>query len=131
MRMTGKGTAGMTGAFDLKPEEMRLLAELGFTGLGQGRFEDAQVIFGAMRVLRPKGEAGFVGGALAALGAGRRDDAAALLRAAPQTESVLAFRALVHRQIGDAAMVRELVEDLGFMRGGSAAMQIASDALRH
>lgn len=121
----------MTGAFDLGPEEMRLLAEIGFTGIGQARFDDAQAIFAAMRVLRPQGEAGFVGGALAMLGAGRRDDAAGLLRAAPQTESVLAFRALVHRQIGDAALVRELVEDLGFMRGGPAAMDIASDAVRH
>lgn len=121
----------MTAAFDLRPDEMRLLAELGFTGIGQGHFAEAQAIFAAMRALRPQGEAGFIGGALAAVGAGRRDDAAALLRNAPQTESVLAFRAMVHAQIGDAALVRELVEDLGFIRGGPASMEIASGGLRN
>jgi hypothetical protein len=120
----------MTAAFDLVPDEMRLLAEVGFVGIGRARFAEAQMIFAAMRAMRPQGEAGFVGGALAALGAGRPDDAAALLRAAPQTESVLAFRAIVHGQIGDHAMVRELVEDLGFMRGGPSTMEIARGAMR-
>lgn len=121
----------MTAALDLGPDDLRLLAELGFAGIGRARFAESQTIFAALRALRPQGEAGYVGAALAALGAGRRDEAAALLRAAPQTESVLAFRALVHGQIGDTALVRELVEDLRFIRGGPAAMEIAANAVRH
>lgn len=112
-------------AFDLAADDLRLLAEIGFLGIGRGRAAEAEVIFALLRRMRPDQEAGHVGGALAAMAAGRLDQAAQMLRSAPQTESVLAFRALVHERAGDRRMAAGLIEDLGFMQARPAAMDIA------
>ena len=50
------------------------------------------------------------------------------LRAAPQTEAVIAFLALVHSRAGDQRKADELLADLGFMRAGMAVMEIAQGA---
>jgi hypothetical protein len=111
--------------FDIAADDLRLLAEIGFLGLGRARPAEAEAIFTLLRRMRPDQEAGHVGGALAALAQGQTDRAAQLLRAAPQTEAVLAFRAVVLGQAGDQRMVDSLREDLGFMRATPAILAIA------
>lgn len=120
----------MSVAFDIAADDLRLLAEIGFLGIGRGRPAEAEAIFALLRRMRPDQEAGHVGGALAAMSAGRLDQAAQMLRSAPQTESVLAFRALVHERAGDKRMAAGLIEDLGFMRASPAAMDIANAGTR-
>lgn len=114
--------------FDIAADDLRLLAEIGFLGIGRGRAAEAEAIFALLRRMRPDQEAGHVGGALAAMAGGRLDEAAQMLRTAPQTEAVLAFRALVHERAGDKRMSAGLIEDLGFMRASPAAMDIAKAA---
>lgn len=114
--------------FDIAADDLRLLAEIGFLGIGRGRAAEAEAIFALLRRMRPDQEAGHVGGALVALSGGRLDQAAQVLRSAPQTESVLAFRALVHDRAGDKGLAAGLIEDLGFMRASPAAMEIAEAA---
>lgn len=116
--------------FDIGAGDLRLLAEIGFLGIGRGRPAEAAAIFAFLRAQRPELEAGHVGGALSELAADRVTEAAALLRAAPQTEAVLAFRALVHGRAGDRRMAQEILGDLGFMRAGMAAMEIAEAAAK-
>lgn len=105
------------------------MADIGFAGIGRGRAAEAAMIFAALRALRPEGEVGFVGGALVELAVGRADRAAELLRHAPQTEAVLAFRAMAHARAGDVGLSRELLEDLGFMRADPALVEIAQGAV--
>lgn len=111
--------------FDIAADDLRLLAEVGFLGIGRGRFDEAEAIFALLRRMRPDQEAGYVGGALAAMSGGRLEQSAQMLRSAPQTESVLAFRALVHERAGDKRLAAGLIEDLGFMRASPAVMEIA------
>lgn len=114
--------------FDIAADDLRLLAEIGFLGIGRGRHDDAGAIFALLRRMRPDQEAGFVGGALVALAGGHTDQAAQMLRAAPQSEPVMAFRALVHDRAGDRRLADGLIEDLGFMQAAPAVMEIARAA---
>ena len=111
--------------FDIGAENLRLLAEIGFLGIGRGHPAEAAAIFAFLRAQRPGLEAGHVGGALADMAMGHLDRAVEMLRAAPQTEAVLAFRALAHGRTGDRRMAQEILGDLGFMRAGMAAVEIA------
>lgn len=115
--------------FGVAVDDLRLLAEIGFMGIGRGLPEDAAAVFAFLRAQRPDLEAGHVGGALAELAMGHLSEATEMLRAGPQTESVLAFRALIHGRAGDQGMAAEILSDLGFMRAGSAAMEIAAGTM--
>ena len=114
--------------FDIAADDLRLLAEIGFLGIGRARPAEAEAIFALLRRMRPDQEAGHVGGALAALAQGQTDRAAQLLRAAPQTEAVMAFRAVALGQAGEQRMVNGLREDLGFMHAAPAILDIAGAA---
>lgn len=118
----------MTGGcvtFGIRAEDLRLLAEIGFLGIGRGQPIEAAAIFAFLRMQRPDLEAGHVGGALSEMALGRLKEAVEMLRVAPQTESVLAFRALAYGRSGDQRMAQEILGDLGFMRAGMAAVEIA------
>ena len=95
---------------------------------GRGRSAAAAAIFAFLRAVRPGIEAGHVGGALCDLALGDVARAESHLRAAPQTEAVIAFLALVHSRAGDRRKADELLADLGFMRAGMAVMEIAQGA---
>jgi len=56
-------------------EVQRRLLEIGFLAAGMGRLEEAEVIFGCLRELRPESEFPSIGLALTYLNAGRSDDA--------------------------------------------------------
>lgn len=115
-------------AIEIDSDEARLLVEIGFLGLGRGMPEAAEVVFSAISRLRPGQEAGPVGLALVALAQGAPERAVAILRAAPQTEAVLAFRAMAHARLGDRSMARELRDELRDMGADGALVTIAEDA---
>ncbi len=115
--------------FSVASDDIRLMAEIGFAGIGRGRLAEAAAIFTAIQALRPEAEAGHVGAALAELAAGRPGPAGDILRAAPQTEAVLAFRALVHARAGDRRLSEEILVDLGFMRAEGPVIEIAKAAV--
>ncbi len=115
-------------AFGIAAEDVRLLAEIGFLGIGRGKAAEAAVIFASLCDLRPEAEAGHVGAALADLSLGRIDAAEARLRSAPQSEAVIAFRALVLGRMGERRKSDDLMADLKFMRAGQAVTDIARGA---
>jgi hypothetical protein len=64
----------------LTPEDMRLIAEIGFMGTQSGQLAAARALFDALSVLRPQSTLPHIGRAMVALGADRPDDAARILR---------------------------------------------------
>ena len=116
-------------AIDVDADEAKLLAEIGFLGIGRGLPGPAQMVFTALAALRPDQEAAPIGLALTALAQGAPDRAAALLRAAPQTEAVLAFRVLALARLGDLALARELRDELAASGADTALKAIADTAL--
>lgn len=115
--------------FDLTTQQARLLAEIGFLGLGRGLAGPAEVVFAALRRLRPHEEVSAIGAALVALAQGAPDRAVAVLRAGPQTEAVLAFRAVAHARLGERAVAAELLDDLESGGAAPELIDIARGAL--
>lgn len=114
---------------ELKAEAVRLFAEIGFLGLGRGHTGQSDVIFDMLCKLRPGEEAGVVGSALTALAAGKPDAAIRVLKAAEQTPAVMAFAAMAHAKLGEAALARALIEDLEAMGADAALLEMAQGAL--
>lgn len=107
----------------------RLLAEIGFLGIGRGLAGPAEVVFAALGRLRPQDEVAAVGLALVALAQGAPDRAIANLRAGPQTEAVLAFRCVAHARLGERAEAEELLEELESGGAPAELIEIARAAL--
>jgi hypothetical protein len=120
---------GGTMPIELKAEAVRLFAEIGYLGLGRGQAGLSEIIFDMLSSLRPGEEAGAVGAALSALAQNRPDTAIRLLRAAEQTPAVLAFAAMAHARLGEAAKARALVEDLEAMGADKTLLEMAQAAL--
>jgi hypothetical protein len=116
-------------AIELTTGQARLLAEIGFLGLGRGLPEPAEVVFAALRRLRPAEEVSSVGLAVVALAQGASARAVAALKAGPQTEAVLAFRAVAHSRLGERALAEELVADLEAGGAAPELIEIARGAL--
>ncbi|MFN3146703.1 MAG: hypothetical protein ACE368_16355 [Paracoccaceae bacterium] len=91
---------------------VRMMADIGFLGISRGRFDDAATVFAALRAVRPDEDVGVIGGAVACLGT--RDVAGALriLRAARQSETVLAFSCVALMQDGQRDAARDILADL-------------------
>lgn len=114
---------------NLDRDAARLLAEIGFLGIGRGEGADAADIFATLRLLRPQDDAGPIGLALAALGAGACDQAQDILARAPQTEAVVAFAVMAHAMGGDRAQAELLCEDLRAMHPDAGLVAMAEAAL--
>lgn len=114
---------------ELTTRQARLLAEIGFLGLGRGLAEPAEVVFAALRRLRPQEEVSAIGVAMVALAQGAPDRAVTALRAGPQTEAVLAFRAVAHARLGERAVAAELLADLEAGGAAPELIEIARGAL--
>lgn len=113
----------------LKPDAVKLFAEIGFLGLSRGEPARAEVIFQMLRALRPGEEAGAIGSALTAMAANRADAAIKVLKSAEQTPAVMAFSAVAHAKLGEVGAARALVEDLDAMGAEAALMEMAKAAL--
>jgi hypothetical protein len=118
-------------AIEIKSEAARLLAEIGFLGLGRGLPAEAGRVFAALRALRPADEAGHVGLALAALAGRDAAGAVAILRQGPQTEAVMAFSCVAFARLGDKAAVAEIHADLLAMGAAAPIIAIAKEAMGH
>ncbi len=63
----------------LQPEEIKLLTEVGFLAASRGDVKRAEIIFSALRRLRPQRAFAYIGLAVALMNTGRHDEAATLL----------------------------------------------------
>ncbi len=96
----------------LESNLVRMMADIGFLGISRGRFDDAATVFLALRAVRPNEDVGVVGGAVACLGAGDTAGAMKILRAARQSEPVLAFSCVALMQGGQKAAAEDILADL-------------------
>ena len=113
----------------IKTEAARLLAEVGFLGLSRGLQTNAEVVFTCLRGLRPDDEAGHIGLALSRLSDNDAAGALETLKAARQTEAVMAFCCLAHMRVGDKAAAQELREELAAMGAAKDLQEIATAAV--
>ncbi|MGV6876590.1 tetratricopeptide repeat protein [Pseudochelatococcus sp. B33] len=100
----------------LETEQVRLMTELGFAALMQGRDTEAERIFLGVRAARPEQEAGPIGLAMLALGRGDPDAAIDLLRGFSTHERALTFLGLAYYRKGDterAIRILNTAIDLG------------------
>ncbi|EAV41319.1 hypothetical protein SIAM614_00974 [Stappia aggregata IAM 12614] len=96
-------------------DELRLFVDIGFVAISRGNSCAAAAVFEAVRLVRPKQEAGYIGGALACLAQGEAEAAIQFLRAGPKTAASRAFLglALVLRgECGNGRSVLQSVVDL-------------------
>lgn len=94
-----------------------LLNEVGLVAAGHGKGKKAEHIFDALAVLKPASEVPYIGHAIAAMNAGKWEDAARLLedkalKKAPDSESAQCFLGLALKQKGDAARSQEVLESI-------------------
>ena len=90
-------------AIEVSTEEAKLLAEIGFVGIGRDFAGPSKIVFMALGRVRPDEEAAPIGLALVALAQKEPQRAVSVLRDAPQTEAVIAFRAIAYAQVGEIA----------------------------
>lgn len=117
-------------AVTLDTQAARLLAEIGFLGISRGLAEPSEVVFMALRRVRPDDEAPAIGLAMVALAQGAPDRAVAALRHARQSEAVLAFRSMAHAQIGEREIAEDLLAELEVGNAAEHLIEIARDALQ-
>lgn len=109
----------------LGTETVKLMAELGFSALMQGRADEAQTIFLGVRAARPEQNAGPIGLAMLALGRDDPDTAIGLLKDLKSDEQALTFLGLAYFRKGDkerAVKILNAAIDLG-------ATELARDML--
>lgn len=115
-------------------DELRLLVNVGFVAISKGEPGVAADIFVAVRLLRPKQEAGYIGGALAALIAGDPDAAVQLAESAPDTPAARAFRGLALLRSGDVrrarGSLRSVIEDVPSSAFAVLAEQLLDEGVR-
>lgn len=114
----------------LEAEQVRLMAELGFTALLHGRDAEAERIFLGVQAARPNKEAGPVGLAMLALKRGDPDAAIELLRDFKKDEHALVFLGLAYYRKGDterAAKILNTAADLGAADLASQLLQAIAE----
>lgn len=95
----------------LEAEQVRLMAELGFTALMRGRDEEAESIFLGVQAARPEQEAGPIGLALLALKRSDPDTAIGLLKEFTADERALTFLGLAYYRKGDTERAARILND--------------------
>ena len=113
-------------AFVLDAEEVRLLTEVGFLASASGDLARAEVIFGALREIRPGRAFPLIGLAVALMNKGRAADAAALLgeaRGENDDEQALisAWQGLALQLAGHAAQSKKVLAAVASGKDGDGA----------
>mgnify|MGYP001321790197 CR=1 FL=1 len=98
-------------------EALRLLAEIGYAAVHHGLGERAASIFAALALLRPQNAAAGIGRALAAMTAGRADEAVRILEqealaAEPGSRTARSMLGLALRYVGRNHDSRRVLEQL-------------------
>lgn len=98
--------------FELKKDDVRDLAEIGFIAVLRGLHGHALAIFEGVKVARPAEEVGHIGCALVDLACGRFEAAIAALRAMPPSDGARTFLAMALARHGERAEAREILLDV-------------------
>jgi thioredoxin-like negative regulator of GroEL len=114
---------------ELKSDDVRTLADLGFIAVSHGFNDNAAAIFAGVRAARPKEEAGFIGTALVSLARGDIDAAIRTLRSLPPTDAARTFLALALNCGGDRGAAREILTDLVNTASGTPYATLAREVL--
>lgn len=112
----------------IESSELRLLAEIGLLGISKDMAQDARPVFECLKALRPEQETGYVGLALAAMAENDAQGAYDILKSAPATDAVSAFKVLALKQSGQDKAARLNAEDLQQSASGSVFAEMAMEA---
>lgn len=83
-------------------EDLRMLADIGFSAVSRGEVANAEAIFAGLTAARPDNEAGPIGTALVNLHRGQAEEAAAILRRFPGSDAAQLFLGMaLHRAARD------------------------------
>lgn len=93
-------------------DDVRTLAELGFSAVSRGQHEAAETLFRGVLAARPGGEAGVIGLALVHLGRGEVEAAIARLRPLPPSDPARLFLAMALNRWGASAEARTMLSDI-------------------
>lgn len=113
----------------LTAEDLRLLADIGFIAASRGLTDQADVIFKGVRTLRPRQEAGFVGGAMVQILASDPRAAVAALENAPVTAATRTFLGIALIQEGNTSKGKTMLQSVVKMAPGTPFAQLANTAL--
>lgn len=113
----------------LDADDTRLLVEIGFLALTAGQFAQAREIFDGALAARPGAEAGAIGIGLAALAAGKVDDAVRCLRALPPSDAASAYLGLALIQAGEREEAARLLSDVAARAREPAFRELAQATL--
>jgi predicted Zn-dependent protease len=114
---------------EMKADDVRMLAELGFVALSRGRNDEAAAIFAGVQAARPAQEAGFIGSSFVHLARGELDAAIKTLRSLPPSDTARTFLAMALNRSGDRAAAREILNEVVLSAGGSPDAVLARELL--
>lgn len=114
-------------AFDeiLQAEDVRVLADLGFMAISRGLDKEAESIFGGVMAARPDNEAGYIGKALVKLYRSELEQAIAILRKLPPTDTARLFLGMALGRAGQPDDARAILSDLTITASGTPAADTA------
>lgn len=113
----------------LKQEELRTLTDIGFIAASRGLQDHAAVIFEAVRVLRPEGEAGYLGLSMVDILKGNPAAAVATLKKAPESDAVNTFLGIALVQSSDIQNGRQVLQSVVKESADSPFARIATETL--
>lgn len=93
-------------------EDLRMLADVGFSAVSRGETATAQAIFAGLTAARPDNEAGPIGTALVHLQRGEAETAAAILRRFPGSDAAQLFLGIALHRGGRRDAARTVLEAL-------------------
>lgn len=93
-------------------ENLRLLADVGFSAISRGDDRSAEAIFAGLTAARPDGEAGPIGTALVHLYRGNAEAAVAILRRFPGSDAAQLFLGMALHRAARSAEARAVLEAL-------------------
>ncbi len=113
----------------LKQDDIRMLADIGFIAVSRGFKEHALAIFEAVKVVRPKGEAGYLGMSMVDILDGNPGAAVEALSSAPRSVAVNTFLGIALVQSSDLEGGRQVLRSVINESPDTPFARIASDTL--
>lgn len=110
-----------------RADEIRLLTEIGFLGIAQGRYAPARRLFEALAVLRPQRDFPWIGLALALYGQGQSTEAVQLLasktlQSAEDDTNLKAFLGLLLRLVGENGRAEGILHEAAEGKGDAVSL---------
>ncbi len=111
-------------------EDVRNLVDIGFIAVSRGLDSKAEAIFAGVRALRPREEAGFIGGALVDLYRGECAEAVSKLRSLQPTDAAQLFLGMALARTGDQGEASQILANVARTAAEPAVTALAAQLLQ-